>query len=45
MSPRQKRLAFIAAGMAALILATAFVLNAFRSNLVFFLHAHTSGPR
>ncbi|MEY2660713.1 MAG: hypothetical protein RLZZ123_1885 [Pseudomonadota bacterium] len=36
MSPRQKRLAFIAAGMAALILATAFVLNAFRSNLVFF---------
>ncbi len=36
MSPRQKRLAFIAAGIVALSLATAFVLNAFRSNLVFF---------
>ncbi len=36
MTPRQKRLAFIAAGMVALGLATAFVLNAFRSNLVFF---------
>ena len=36
MSPRQKRLAFIAAGIAALALATTFVLNAFRSNLVFF---------
>ena len=36
MTPRQKRLAFIAAGVAALALATAFVLNAFRSNLVFF---------
>jgi cytochrome c-type biogenesis protein CcmE len=36
MTPRQKRLAFIAAGLAALALATAFVLNAFRSNLVFF---------
>jgi cytochrome c-type biogenesis protein CcmE len=36
MTPRQKRLAFMAAGMAALALATAFVLNAFRSNLVFF---------
>jgi cytochrome c-type biogenesis protein CcmE len=36
MTPRQKRLAFMAAGMVALALATAFVLNAFRSNLVFF---------
>lgn len=36
MTPRQKRLAFIAAGVVALGLATAFVLNAFRSNLVFF---------
>ena len=36
MSPRQKRLTFIAAGIVALSLATAFVLNAFRSNLVFF---------
>ncbi len=36
MTPRQKRLAFIAAGLVALGLATAFVLNAFRSNLVFF---------
>jgi cytochrome c-type biogenesis protein CcmE len=36
MTPRQKRLAFIAAGLLALGLATAFVLNAFRSNLVFF---------
>jgi cytochrome c-type biogenesis protein CcmE len=36
MTPRQKRLAFIVAGIVALGLATAFVLNAFRSNLVFF---------
>ena len=36
MSPRQKRFAFVAAGIVALALATAFVLNAFRSNLVFF---------
>lgn len=36
MTPRHKRLAFMAAGMVALALATAFVLNAFRSNLVFF---------
>jgi cytochrome c-type biogenesis protein CcmE len=36
MTPRQKRFAFIAAGIAALALATTFVLNAFRSNLVFF---------
>jgi cytochrome c-type biogenesis protein CcmE len=36
MSPRQKRLAYIGVGIVALALATAFVLNAFRSNLVFF---------
>ncbi len=36
MSPRQKRLAYIAVGIVALALATAFVLNAFQSNLVFF---------
>ena len=36
MTPRHKRLAFVLAGIAALVLATAFVLNAFRSNLVFF---------
>ena len=36
MTPRHKRLAFVLAGIAALALATAFVLNAFRSNLVFF---------
>ncbi|MEY2803140.1 MAG: hypothetical protein RL657_476 [Pseudomonadota bacterium] len=36
MTARQKRLAFILVGIAALILATVFVLNAFRSNLVFF---------
>jgi len=34
--PRHKRLAFIAAGVAAVAIATALVLNAFRSNLVFF---------
>jgi cytochrome c-type biogenesis protein CcmE len=36
MRPRQKRLAYIVVGIVALVLATAFVLNAFRSNLVFF---------
>lgn len=36
MTPRQRRFTFIAAAIAALGLATAFVLNAFRSNLVFF---------
>ncbi len=36
MKPRHKRLAFIMAGLAALALAAALVLNAFRSNLVFF---------
>ena len=36
MKPRHKRLAFIAAGLAALAIAAALVLNAFRSNLVFF---------
>ena len=36
MTPRQKRMAYVAAGIAALVVATAFVLNAFKSNLVFF---------
>jgi len=36
MKPRHKRLALIAAGLAALAVAAALVLNAFRSNLVFF---------
>jgi cytochrome c-type biogenesis protein CcmE len=36
MKPRHKRFALIAAGVGALAIATAFVLNAFRSNLVFF---------
>jgi cytochrome c-type biogenesis protein CcmE len=36
MKPRHKRLAAIAAGLAVLGVATALVLNAFRSNLVFF---------
>ncbi len=36
MTPRQKRFTFVAAGIVAVGLATAFVLNAFRSNLVFF---------
>ena len=36
MKPRHKRLAMIAAGIAALGIATALILNAFRSNLVFF---------
>ncbi len=36
MKPRHKRLAFIIAGLAALGIAAALVLNAFRSNLVFF---------
>jgi len=36
MKPRQKRLAAIAAGVAALGIATALVLAAFRQNLVFF---------
>jgi cytochrome c-type biogenesis protein CcmE len=34
--PRSKRFALIAAGLAALAVAAALVLNAFRSNLVFF---------
>jgi cytochrome c-type biogenesis protein CcmE len=34
--PRHKRLALIAAGLGAIAIATALVLNAFRSNLVFF---------
>jgi cytochrome c-type biogenesis protein CcmE len=36
MTPRKKRLLFVVAGLAAVALAAAFVLNAFRSNLVFF---------
>ncbi len=36
MKPRHKRMALIVAGLAALGIASALVLNAFRSNLVFF---------
>ena len=36
MKPRHKRIAIIAAGLAALGIAAALVLNAFQSNLVFF---------
>ena len=36
MKPRHKRFAMIAAGVAALGIAAALILNAFRSNLVFF---------
>ena len=36
MKPRHKRLAIIAAGVAAIAVAAALVLNAFQSNLVFF---------
>jgi CcmE len=36
MKPRHKRIVLIAAGLAVLGLAAALVLNAFRSNLVFF---------
>ena len=36
MKPRHKRFALIGAGLAALAIATVLVLNAFRSNLVFF---------
>ena len=36
MKPRHKRFAIIAAGLGVLALASALVLNAFRSNLVFF---------
>jgi cytochrome c-type biogenesis protein CcmE len=36
MKPRHKRLAVIAVGVAGLTVASLFVLNAFRSNLVFF---------
>jgi cytochrome c-type biogenesis protein CcmE len=36
MKPRHRRLAWIVAGLLALSVATALVLNAFRSNLVFF---------
>jgi cytochrome c-type biogenesis protein CcmE len=36
MTPRKKRLLFVAVGLCAVALAATFVLNAFRSNLVFF---------
>lgn len=36
MKPRKKRLLFIVGGMACLVIVVALVLNAFRSNLVFF---------
>jgi cytochrome c-type biogenesis protein CcmE len=36
MKPRHKRLAFVIAGLATLAVAAALILNAFRSNLVFF---------
>jgi cytochrome c-type biogenesis protein CcmE len=36
MKPRHKRLALVAAGLAAIAVAAGLVLNAFRSNLVFF---------
>ena len=36
MKPRHKRLAIIFGGLAAIAVASAFVLNAFRNNLVFF---------
>jgi cytochrome c-type biogenesis protein CcmE len=38
MKPRHKRMAMIAAGLAALGIAAALVLNAFQSNLVFFFN-------
>ena len=39
MKPRHKRLAIIVSGVIGLTVASLFVLNAFRSNLVFFLLA------
>ncbi len=36
MKPRQKRLAIVVGGLAALGIAAALILNAFQSNLVFF---------
>jgi cytochrome c-type biogenesis protein CcmE len=36
MKPRHKRFAFVIAGLATLAVAVALILNAFRSNLVFF---------
>jgi cytochrome c-type biogenesis protein CcmE len=36
MKPRQQRMIWITAGLAALAVATALILNAFQSNLVFF---------
>jgi cytochrome c-type biogenesis protein CcmE len=48
MKPRHKRFAMIAAGLAALGIAAVLVLNAFRSNLVFFFTptqvAHGEAP-
>ena len=45
MKPRSRRLAFIAVGVGLLAIAAALILNAFRSNLLFFfspsqVHAH-----
>ena len=45
MKPRQKRMAFVAAGLGLMAIAAALVLNAFRSNLVFYftpsqVHSH-----
>ncbi|MFQ5696990.1 MAG: cytochrome c maturation protein CcmE [Myxococcota bacterium] len=37
MTPRRRRLAFVGVGLVALALTTALVLNAFQSNLVFFI--------
>jgi len=49
MKPRHKRFVWIAAGLAALGVASALVLNAFRSNLVFFFTptqvANNEAPR
>ncbi len=36
MKPRQKRLAIVVGGLAALGIAAALILNAFQSNMVFF---------
>jgi cytochrome c-type biogenesis protein CcmE len=36
MKPRQKRLAIVVGGLAAIGIAAALILNAFQSNLVFF---------
>ncbi len=36
MTPRRKRIAFVLVGVVSIAVATAFILNAFKSNLVFF---------